>query len=183
SHHAVADAVTEQATKGTHYGACSPKELEWAERVVQLVPSAEEVRFTMSGTEATLLVMRLARAYTGRRKILKFEGHFHGWHDHAVLLIFDEVVSGFRWSPGGVQQLLSVMPDLTTLAKIVSGGLPGGAVAGQRDIMQLISFEDRQRKIIHQGTFNANPLSAAAGCACLDIVKDPSVQEKADALA
>ncbi len=259
SHHAVADAVAEQATKGTHYGANSPKELDWAERVVALVPSAEEVRFTMSGTEATLLAMRLARAFTGRRRILKFEGHFHGWHDYAligdrppfeqlpqgvpdsirdgmvltpvdldavraalerdgdvaaiivepsgaswaavplpegflqglraladefgVLLIFDEVVSGFRWSPGGVQELAGVLPDLTTLAKIVSGGLPGGAVAGRRDIMQLISFEDRQRKIIHQGTFNANPLSAAAGCACLEIVKNPAVQKKADDLA
>jgi len=259
SHHAVADAVAEQASQGTHFGACSPRELEWAERVVELVPSAEEVRFTMSGTEATLLAMRLVRAFTGRRKILKFEGHFHGWHDYALigdrppfdqlprgvldsirdgmilapvdleavraalardsdvaaivvepsgagwaavplpegflaglrllatehdlLLIFDEVVSGFRWSPGGIQQLLGVIPDLTTLAKIVSGGLPGGALAGRRDIMQLISFEDRERKIIHQGTFNANPLSAAAGCACLEVVKNPAVQHKADELA
>lgn len=254
----VADAVAEQATQGTHYGANSPRELEWAERVISLIPSAEEVRFTMSGTESTLLAMRLARAFTGRRRILKFEGHFHGWHDYAligdrppfdklpqgvletirddmvvcpvdleavdralthdndvaamivepsgagwaavplpegflpglrdlatkhdVLLIFDEVVTGFRWSPGGVQQLTGILPDLTTLAKIVSGGLPGGAVAGRRDVMQLISFEDREHKIIHQGTFNANPLSAAAGCAALDVVKDPAVQHKADAL-
>jgi glutamate-1-semialdehyde 2,1-aminomutase len=259
SYPAVADAVSEQATRGTHFGACSPLELGWAERVVNLVPCAEEVRFTMSGTEATLLAMRLARAFTGRRRILKFEGHFHGWHDyaligdrppfdrpprgvpegirddmvllpvdldavqaalrgepdiaaiilepsgaswatvplpegflaglrsladeHGVLLIFDEVVSGFRWSPGGIQQLAGVLPDLTTLAKIVSGGLPGGAVCGRRDVMQLISFDDRERKIIHQGTFNANPLSAAAGCACLDVVQDPAVQHKADALA
>ncbi|MFI5267646.1 MAG: aspartate aminotransferase family protein, partial [Chloroflexota bacterium] len=208
SHPAIADAVSEQATKGTHFGACSPLELGWAERVVDLVPSAQEVRFTMSGTEATLLAMRLARAFTGRRRILKFEGHFHGWHDYAligdrppfdklprgvpdgirddvvllpvdlnavrealrreadvaaiivepsgaswatvplpegflaglrslaeehdVLLIFDEVVSGFRWSPGGIQELASVTPDLTTLAKIVAGGLPGGAVCGRR---------------------------------------------------
>ncbi|HLQ32275.1 MAG TPA: aminotransferase class III-fold pyridoxal phosphate-dependent enzyme, partial [Chloroflexota bacterium] len=103
--------------------------------------------------------------------------------EHDLLLIFDEVVSGFRWSPGGIQQLLGVIPDLTTLAKIVSGGLPGGALAGRRDIMQLISFEDRERKIIHQGTFNANPLSAAAGCACLEVVKNPAVQHKADELA
>jgi len=259
SHPAIADAVSEQATKGTHFGACSPLELDWAERVVNLVPCAEEVRFTMSGTEATLLAMRLARAFTGRRRILKFEGHFHGWHDyaligdrppfdklpqgvpdgirddmvlvpveldavrealrheadvaaiivepsgaswatvplpegflaglraladeHGVLLIFDEVVSGFRWSPGGIQDLTGVTPDLTTLAKIVAGGLPGGAVCGRRDVMELISFEDRERKIIHQGTFNANPLSAAAGCACLDVVQDPAVQHKADALA
>ncbi|MFI5268488.1 MAG: aminotransferase class III-fold pyridoxal phosphate-dependent enzyme, partial [Chloroflexota bacterium] len=103
--------------------------------------------------------------------------------EHNVLLIFDEVVSGFRWSPGGIQELAGVTPDLTTLAKIVAGGLPGGAVCGRRDVMQLISFDDRERKIIHQGTFNANPLSAAAGCACLDVVKDPAVQRKADALA
>lgn len=259
SYPAVADAVAEQATKGSHFGACSPLELSWAERVIELVPCAEEVRFTMSGTEATLLAMRLARAFTGRRRILKFEGHFHGWHDyaligdrppfdalprgvpegvrddlllvpsdldateaalnrdgqvaaiivepsgaswatvplpdgflaglrsladdHGALLIFDEVVSGFRWSPGGVQQLTGVTPDLATLAKIVAGGLPGGALCGRRDVMQLISFDERERKIIHQGTFNANPLSAAAGCACLDVVRDPAVQHKADGLA
>lgn len=256
SHPKVADAVAEQTTKGTHFGASSPLEVDWADKVIELVPSAEEVRFTMSGTEATLLAMRLARAFTGRRKIIKFEGHFHGWHDYAligdrppldqlpngvpehirddmvllptdldavrqalvtdfqiaavivepsgaswsaaalpdgflaslrsvvdgknVLLIFDEVVSGFRWSPGGIQQLVGVTPDLTTLAKILAGGLPGGAVAGRRDVMDLLSFEDRDRRIIHQGTFNANPLSATAGCACLDVVKDPAIQRKAD---
>ena len=251
---AVRDAVRDQAMKGTHYGACHEKEVEWGEWVQRLVPSAARIRFTASGTEATHLALRLARAFTGKRHVIKFAGHFHGWHegleigvrapyeaepeagqlrevvdlvsvlppnDIAVvrkrlakgdiaaviieptgghfgavptpasfvralheetrradaLLIFDEVVTGFRVAPGGAQQKLGVTPDLTTLAKILAGGLPGGAVVGREDVLGYLATkadpaENRRSKISHPGTFNANPLSAAAGVAMLARVAD-----------
>ncbi len=262
NHPAVSKAVVEQLRDGTHFSASHPLEIAWAERVTRLIPSAELVRFTSSGTEATMMAMRLARAFTGREHILRFEGHFHGWNDYAsvggqpitsnqlpgiphsvrksmvtvphdlpvveerlkqgdvagiilepggassaviplppgflqnlrtlatrygALLIFDEVVTGFRWSPGGVQGKSGVIPDLTTMAKILAGGLPGGAVGGKRKIMELLRFKDkewnRDHKILHNGTFNANPLSAAAAIACLDIIADGKVQAFADAQA
>lgn len=253
-HPAVVAAVTEQLAKGTHYSACHELEIRWGQWVQRLVPSAEKVRFFSSGTEATMMALRLARAYTGRRKILKFQGHFHGWHDyvvsgfippfdvpvstgvpaetlstvlvappndiaavesllsahedvaavilepgggtggaippkpgflqqlreatarHGVVLIFDEVVTGFRHAPGGVQECTGVLPDLTTLAKILAGGYPGGAVAGKKEILEMLERRqndaqwNRFRRIAHQGTFNANPLAAAAGVATLEIV-------------
>src|SRR5579864_2886738 len=246
-------AVHAQLDRGTHYGACHELEIEWAEWVKRLIPSAERVRFTSSGTEATLMAVRLARAFSGKPKIIRFNYHFHGWHDHmttghashfdgtptagvldgvagnvllcdqndeaalarlleqhereiaaaiieptganggrlpidppflhalrrltaehGVLLIFDEVVNGFRVAPGGAQEAYGIRPDLTTLAKILAGGLPGGAVTGRKDILDLLDFQvtkaaDRE-KINHPGTFNANPLSAAAGVAALAIV-------------
>lgn len=252
SHPRVVEAVTSQVTKGTHYGACSELEVEWGELVKKLVPSADKVKFVSSGTEATIMAIRLARAFTGKNKIVKFEGHFHGWHDsvmpgikppynvpastgipqavldntllcppndeeklteiieqdndisaviieptggsfitvptrdgflkflrditkkHNILLIFDEVVTGFRVAPGGAQEYYKVKPDITALAKILAGGLPGGAVAGRSDIMEFLGFKDskwnRYKKIYHPGTFNANPLSASAGVAALKIV-------------
>jgi len=105
-----------------------------------------------------------------------------------VVLIFDEVITGFRYAPGGAQAYFGVTPDLTTLAKIVAGGLPGGAVAGQRDIMTLMAHRgdpawDRSERVAHAGTFNANPLSAAAGIATLEAVADGSVQVRASKLA
>ncbi|MDP2949837.1 MAG: aspartate aminotransferase family protein [Chloroflexota bacterium] len=266
SHPALVKAVTEQIARGTHYGACHELELAWGGWVQQLIPSAERVRFTSSGTEATLMAIRLARAYTGRDRILKFDFHFHGWHDNVVgaryadsdlrrasgvpaaalgsqvtvpqndiglvehtlaedpeiaaviveptgaswgtlplapgflaqlremtqrfgvLLIFDEVVTGFRVSPGGAQKLYNVIPDLTCLAKILAGGLPGGAVAGRRDILSLIEFRadmewNFSRRVVHPGTFNANPLSAAAGTAVLPLIADGEAQAHADAMA
>lgn len=259
-------AVQEQLSRGTHYGASHEREVEWGEMVVQLIPSAERVKFTSSGTEATLMAIRLARAYTGKRKIVKFEGHFHGWHDqvvegvmppyevpvspgllpevvnstllcppndsrtlrrileedpdvacviieptgasfgtiptkgeflrelrqitseHQVVLIFDEVITGFRCSPGGAQGYYQVLPDLTTLAKILAGGLPGGAVAGKREIMELLEFkEDREwnryRKMAHPGTYNANPLSATAGVTTLRIIAPGEENKQADKIA
>jgi glutamate-1-semialdehyde 2,1-aminomutase len=255
SHPAVVDAVQRQMAIGTHYGAEHELELKWGELVCRMVPSAERIRFVSSGTEATLMAIRLARTATGRNKIVKFEGHFHGWHDQVVvgitppfaayaspgipeavrqltvvlphndlaaveaalaqdrdiaavilepaggfgsmipttrgflpalraltkkqgvLLIFDEVVSGFRYAPGGAQEYFGVTPDLTTLAKILAGGLPGGAVAGPADLLAALEFRDdphwnRHKKIHHPGTFNANPLSAAAGVAALSVLAD-----------
>lgn len=265
SHPGIVEAVSEQIQRGTHYGAGHELEIEWGERICNLVPSAEQVEFTSSGTEATLLAMRIARSFSGREKILKFAGHFHGWHDYAVpgerniesatpppgvpkavldtvvvapvndldfvdrrlaegdiaavilepsgaswasiplpddflqrlrettrkhdtILIFDEVITGFRWSPGGKQLAVDVTPDLTTMAKIVAGGLPGGAIGGRADIMSVLDFRDdpewnRTKKIGHPGTYNANPLSAAAGSACLALVSDPGVQQHADRTA
>jgi glutamate-1-semialdehyde 2,1-aminomutase len=264
NHPQVSAAVAEQVRKGTHYGACHELEVAWAEQIVRMIPSAEWVRFTMSGTEATMLAMRDARAFTGREKIVRFAGHFHGWHDYAMagyqppfdtptstgvpravaesmlvaypntidsvrelldanpgqvaavilepgggsngiiptnvqflenlrlltaerglVLIFDEVITGFRYSPGGAQQVYGVTPDLTTLAKVVAGGLPGGAVVGKQDILQVQTFKgdlqhDRFERVLQQGTFNANPLSAAAGLTALHIVAEGWATEQAN---
>jgi glutamate-1-semialdehyde 2,1-aminomutase len=258
----VTDAVRQQLERGTHYGSCHELEIRWAEQVRRLMPAAECVRFTSSGTEATLLALRLARAFTGRAPVLRFAGHFHGWNDHmafgvsnhfdgrptpgvlpevacnvllappgdldrtrelldahppaavileptgaswgqvpilpeflhelrrltldrGVLLIFDEVISGFRVCPGGAQVQFGIRPDLTTLAKILAGGLPGGAVAGRRDVLDALSFSpsSAREKIPHQGTFNANPLSAAAGLAALRIVETTDACRRANAFA
>jgi glutamate-1-semialdehyde 2,1-aminomutase len=261
----VAAAVMEQYPKGTHYGACHEAEIKWGEQVQRLIPSAELVRFTSSGTESTMLAIRLARAFQGKSKVLKLEGHFHGWHDylikgekppfdapslpgvpaetygtvdvipandaalvaerlatgeyaalimepsgsswstiplaadylaevrrltteHNVTLIFDEVITGFRWAPGGAQERFNIIPDMTTLAKIVAGGMPGGAVAGKREIMELLEFRDdpvwmSTKKVGHPGTYNANPLAAAAGAAALEKCANPAVQAHCDNLA
>jgi glutamate-1-semialdehyde 2,1-aminomutase len=255
-------AMHAQLDRGTHYGSCHELEVRWAALVCNMVPSAERVRFTSSGTEATLMALRLARAATGRTKLLRFRGHFHGWHDHmtsghanhfdgtpttgvlagiadqllladpndadgatrvfeqhpdiaaviieptgasfgkmpirpaflkllreltwasGTLLIFDEVVTGFRVSPGGVQAALGIIPDMTTLAKILAGGLPGGAVAGRKDVLDLLDFAATKaagkEKIQHPGTFNANPLSAAAGVATLEIIQSTDACARAN---
>ncbi len=262
----VTEAVVEQAKKGSHYGACHELEVEWAELITQIVPSAEKVKFFSSGTEATLMALRLARAFTGKEKVLKMYGHFHGWHDYAtiamqppydepssrgipkavqetivpvafkdigamraaldanpdigcvitlcggtgsaeagatadylrhvreltrergIVLIFDEVVTGFRYAPGGCQEYYGVTPDLTTMAKILAGGLPGGAIGGRADILSLFDFRHdaqwmRHGRVSHPGTYNANPISAAAGVACLKVVRDGAIQKKAAATA
>ncbi|MEE8248341.1 MAG: aminotransferase class III-fold pyridoxal phosphate-dependent enzyme [Alphaproteobacteria bacterium] len=258
----VVAAVQAQMERGTHFGACHDLEVRWGGLVKQMVASAETVRFTASGTEANLMAFRLARAFTGRRKILRFLGHFHGWNDHVafgvgdhfdgsptpgvlaeiaastvllpagdieavralfeaeddiaavileptgasfgqipvdgeflrglreasaefgVVLIFDEVVTGFRVSPGGAQGHYGVTPDLTSLAKILSGGLPGGAISGRAEILELLDFDVAEakgfEKIGHQGTYNANPLSAAAGVVALPIIRDGDACERAN---
>ncbi len=264
SHPSVVEALKEQVTKGTFYANCHPLEIEWAARVQDLIPSAERVRFVASGTEATMLAIRLARAYTGKSKIIRFEGHYHGWHDyaalgvkppfhelqsagvlktsaeetlvcpadiaqveetfhkeediaaiicevsgaswgtvplpegflpgiralakkHKVVLIFDEIITGFRWNPGGVQAMTGVIPDLTTLAKILTGGLPGGAVAGCEKVMRLLDPQEQvggfSPAVFHRGTFNGNPLAAAAGVAVLDEVRTGKPQRAADSIA
>jgi glutamate-1-semialdehyde 2,1-aminomutase len=103
---------------------------------------------------------------------------------NGVVLIFDEVVTGFRYAPGGAQEYFGVTPDLSTHAKILAGGYPGGSVSGRADIMGMLDHRDdanwqRYERVSHPGTFNANPVSAAAGVACLKLARDPAVQKKA----
>ncbi len=257
----VVEAVQRQAAIGTHFGASHELELRWGELVKAMVPGAERVRFTASGTEATHLALRLARAYSGKDKVVRFLGHFHGWHDHVaggsnshfdgtrptgvlpdivastilmptddvaatvrlleerddiaavivepsgaswgqvplpagflsalreatrrrnVLLVFDEVITGFRFSPGGAQQALGITADLCTMAKILAGGLPGGALAGRRDVMEVLDFAatraSGRERVGHQGTYNANPLAAAAAIATLETIRDTDACERA----
>ena len=253
AHPAIVEAVREQVGRGTHAGGSTRLEIEWARMIMDLVPSAERVKFTSSGTEATLLALRAARASTGKSKIVKFEGHFHGWHDYVmcgvvppyqtpmsagipeevqrsvllvpfndhaalthvldssddiaavivepggsfddtvptdptflahlrqetrrrgVVLIFDEVVTGFRYAVGGAQEYFNIIPDMTTLAKVMAGGLNGGAVVGRQEIMEIFEPKadptwSRYRMVPHPGTYNANPLSAAAGIAALKLI-------------
>lgn len=262
---AVAEAVHRQVDLGTHYAACHELEVRWGTLVKELVPCAERVRFTSSGTEANLMALRLARAFTGRPKIFRMMGHFHGWQDHTtsgydshfdgtptpgvlpgvaegvllappddaeagialleahddvaavileptggnfglvpirreyvealrrvtaergVLLIFDEVVTGFRVSRHGAQGYYGITPDLATFAKILAGGLPGGAVTGREDVLSLLDFDVAKargvEKVGHQGTFNANPVCAASGIAALEVIAREDVCEHASAQA
>jgi glutamate-1-semialdehyde 2,1-aminomutase len=264
AHPDVVSAITEQAAKGSFFADCHPLEIEWAGLIQELIPSAERVRFVGSGTEATMLAIRVARAYSGKPKILRFEGHYHGWHEfvdlgmsapydkpsslgilpgtveatvvvppdaarvaealekdseigtiicevsganygsvplpvgllselrrladaHSAVLIFDEVITGFRWSPGGLQARDKILPDLTSMAKIVTGGMPGGAVGGREEFMRLLDptheFQGRKPGVTHKGTFNGNPLVAASGAAALKHVKTGEPNRLADAAA
>jgi glutamate-1-semialdehyde 2,1-aminomutase len=258
-HPSLVKAINSQIEKGTHYGAPHELELEWAELIKSLVPSAELVQFTNSGTEAGIIGLRLARAFTGRKKIGKFRTHFHGqsspvmvamsepWdipstagladsetedtiavplndekaledvlsgkevavlmvepssakisfsfyhtmrkltNKYGTLLLFDEVISGFRFSPGGMQDVVGVVPDLTMLGKIVGGGLPVGAIVGHADVMNMMAFKDpgwnRYKRVSHTGTWNANPLTCAAGIATLKILATGDPQKHADMMA
>lgn len=257
----VVAAARAQAGRGTNLGAANVHEIRFAEEVIRMVPSVEQVRFTTSGTESTYLALRLARAYTGKTKILKFPDHYHGWHDYVtpasgqafggipqsildtvivapadiseadrilsedddiaaliaepngahygtfplqnpqflrelrkitarrgVVFIMDEVITGFRLSPGGAQMLWDVEPDLTTMAKNLAGGHPGGAVGGKTEIMDLVSFKgdpewDGNLRVPHAGTFNAAPVSAAAGLAILGAIATGQVNAMADTAA
>ena len=258
---AVTDAVAAQAARGTHLGGATTHEIRYAEAVKRLMPNIERVRFTASGTESTYLALRLARAYTGKTKILKFHEHFHGWHDyvtpesgqalggvpreildtvvvapvdaaavdrilsedddiaavivecngahygtfplmnpdflqdirdvtskHNVIFIMDEVITGFRLSPGGAQARWDLEPDLTTMAKIVAGGQPGAAVGGRADIMELMAFRDDPEwdsvlRVPQGGTYNAQPVTVAAGVATLEAIATGEVNARADAMA
>ena len=257
----VVSAVREAIGASSHLGASHAREVRWAQLIQELIPSAERVRFTASGTEATHMALRLARAYTGKTKLVRFRTNFHGWHDHmtsgyqshydgtptpgvlssvaesvvllppgdidavreafagdddiaavfieptggtfglvpvtqefvaglrelatehGVVLVFDEVITGFRVSRGGAQVALGVIPDMTVMAKILAGGLPGGAVAGGKTFLDQLDFdvsrEEGFEKINHPGTFNANPVSAAAGVAALEIVSSTGACDKA----
>lgn len=261
----VNEAIQQALADGFHFGNDHPAQIEWAELIQRLIPSAERVRFVNSGSEGTMLALRAARAFTGKTKLLRFEGHFSGWHDgvikgavypfaesasagvpqstldtilvipaeldmleaalrhdpdiaalmlepsgaswgtvplsvefnrevrrltayYGVLLIYDEVITGFRHSPGGYQGMAGIAPDMTVLGKIVSGGLPGGALVGRADIMRLFEFtgeprHDRFGRIQHFGTFNANPLSVAAGLATLKRAATGEPQAHAERMA
>jgi glutamate-1-semialdehyde 2,1-aminomutase len=264
AHPAVTKAIAEQAGRGTHAGGETELAIEWASVIQQLVPSAERVRFVASGGEATQLAMRLARAYTGKDLIVKFESSMHGWHDAAavggppdgaprpsgvpgavrdtilllpfndldaaqralsargdvaavimepggphsdtipsdprflhgvreltarceVLLIFDEVVSGFRYAMGGAQEYFGVIPDLTALGKIMGGGLPCGALVGRADVMALFdrhqNRDSKARNIPHPGTWNAAPITAAAGVTALRLASETGAADRARSLA
>lgn len=265
AHPAVVEALVQAAPFGSHFGQSIEAEVEWGERVCRLIPCADKVRFVASGAEATMLAMRIARGYSGKNKIVRWESHYHGWHDYVmpgtlppfdtpasigippgvvdsvivlppdldvlerrlatdndiaavitegsgasygtvplppgfvagvrrltaqygVVMILDEVITGFRWSPGGLQQTLGLKPDLCTLAKILTGGLPGGAVAGTDEVMQVMAQtgdaqHDRFQRVSHGGTFNANPYCAATGNAALKIVATGEMQATADRMA
>jgi len=252
AHPAVVKAVCDTAATGMSYGAPTVIETEMAELLKQLVPSIEKVRMVSSGTEATMSAIRLARGFTGRDKIIKFEGCYHGSGDsllvkagssaltlgvpsspgvpaalaeltltldynnteqlratfgklgseiagvivepvagnmncippvpgflealralctqHGALLIFDEVMTGFRVAPGGAQQLYGISPDLTTLGKIIGGGMPVGAFGGRADIMDSITPDG---PVFHAGTLSGNPVAMAAGLATLKAVMQP----------
>ena len=265
AHPVVMEAIQRQLGRGFHAGGETELGCAWAELVCQLVPSAEQVRFTSSGGEATQLALRVARAVTGRTKVLRFQHHFHGWHDavaigisppwdtpyspgipeatlaetllipcndlrllrqtleenevaavilepgggysdtipndpeylaelpklareYGAIVIFDEVVSGFRYAVGGVQEYFGVTPDITTLGKVLGGGIPSGAIAGRAEVMS--AFDEAKagdhRSIPHHGTWNANPLAAIAGIATLELVAtgEPGrvAAQRADAL-
>ncbi|MFS8542332.1 MAG: glutamate-1-semialdehyde 2,1-aminomutase [Limnochordales bacterium] len=249
AHPAIVEALTRQAPLGTTYGVQHQGEVELARRLTRYVPCADLVCFVNSGTEANLVALRVARAYTGRQKIIRFNGHYHGWADpllvkpaaelqglapqaatggqsaaafhdlivlpwndpgaleqalaeqgdqvaaiimepvlcnngclmplpgylervreladaHGVVLIFDEVITGFRVALGGAQELFGVTPDLCVLGKAIAGGLPLSAVAGRREIMQLVA----DGTVSHMGTLNGNPLVTAAAIATIDLL-------------
>jgi len=250
----VVEALKAAAEQGTSYGAPTELETELAELVCDMVPSAEQVRFVNSGTEATMSVLRLARAYTGRDKIIKLQGNYHGHADfllvqagsgvatlglpdspgvpkgttqdtltapynnlevveslfkahgdeiaaiilepvagnmglvppvegylaglrqlcdrHNALLIFDEVMTGFRVAPGGAQERFGILPDLTALGKVIGGGLPVGAYAGRREIMQTVAPAG---PMYQAGTLSGNPLAMSAGIATLRAIREPGV--------
>ncbi len=265
-HPAVKEAIITQAGRATSFGAPTELEIELAELVSSLMPDIEMVRMVNSGTEATMSAIRLARAYTGRDKIIKFEGCYHGHGDsflikagsgaltlgtpdspgvtkgvandtlnaqfndiesvrelvsandkqvaciivepiggnmgvvppidnflgklrelctqEGIVLIFDEVMTGFRVALGGAQSVYSVVPDLTTLGKIIGGGLPVGAYGGKREIMAMVSPSG---PVYQAGTLSGNPLAMSAGLATLKILRDenpyPALENKSAYLA
>jgi glutamate-1-semialdehyde 2,1-aminomutase len=258
----VVEAVKKQLENGTHYGTCHELEIALAEKVVKMVPNIEMVRFTNSGTEANMYAVRLARTYTKKRKIAKFEGGWHGGYDALhigvkypfdipesagltagatqdtmllpfndsegvrkklrnekdvaaiiiepvlgagggipaekeflkelreicdekdILLIFDEVITGFRLAPGGAQQFFGVKSDITVLGKILGGGFPIGAFCARRDIMEKLDTRvyERPNYAFHGGTFTANPITMTAGLATLKILEDGKLIKKLNVL-
>lgn len=265
-HAAVLAAIREQLERGVQFYFLSPEAMTLAEEIVRAVPCAEAVRFSVTGAEGTSYALRFARAFTGREKILKFEGAYHGGHDYAmmsfsprqrlpfpqaepdsagipeairdlvlvapfndlqtteeivtqhgdelaavivepyqryiapqsgflaglreltrrngVLLVYDEVVTGFRLAYGGAQEYYGVVPDIAVLGKALGGGLALSAIAGPRDIIDLCAPENEARDdhVEQLGTFNANPLAVGAGLATLEQLRAPGVYERLHAL-
>ncbi|MCD6299666.1 MAG: aminotransferase class III-fold pyridoxal phosphate-dependent enzyme [Dehalococcoidales bacterium] len=249
-HPVIVQAVQEQMAKGVHYGENHELEIEWAELIKSMMPSIERVEFCACGQEANMLAVRLARMFTGRRKILRFVEGFHGWadelvdpkspgivadevtiipghdlnlvekelatkeyaivitegggahmagqipweadfiralpdvaHKYGTVWHLDEVVTGFRDSPGGWQATVGVTPDTTALGKCVTGGLTGGAVGGRADIFDVLKPQaPPQPSHRRSGTWNANPLTAAAGVAACKLYKDGEVHKKVNQL-
>jgi glutamate-1-semialdehyde 2,1-aminomutase len=261
-HPEVMEALAKVLETGTSFGACTEAEVELAERICEALPSIERVRLVNSGTEATLAALRVARAATGREKILKFEGCYHGHadsllvkagsgvatlglpdspgvpralaeltvtvpfndlaaleeafriYDHQLaaaivepivgnmgcvlpqpgfletlrrltaeqgtVLIFDEVMTGFRVAYGGAQQLYRTQPDLTTLGKIIGGGLPVGAYGGKASLMEWVAPAG---PVYQAGTLSGNPLAVAAGLKTLGVLRRPGVYEQLEARA
>jgi len=260
AHPSVVSALQEAVVRGTSFGTPTEAEVRLAELIVRMVPSIERVRLVNSGTEATMSAIRLARGYSGRDKIVKVEGCYHGHvdsllvkagsgattlgipdskgvtssvaqdtitvpfnninaikgvlEDHArqiaavilepvpgnmgvvlpekgyleelrvltdcfdVLLIFDEVMTGFRLAPGGAQQLYGVKPDLTCLGKIIGGGLPVGAFGGRKEIMEYLAPAG---PVYQAGTLSGNPLAMAAGIKTLELLQEKGVYERLEA--
>jgi glutamate-1-semialdehyde 2,1-aminomutase len=262
AHPRVVEAVKQSAELGTSYGACCELEIRMAEALVHMVPSLEKVRMVSSGTEATMSAVRLARAFTGREKIIKFSGCYHGHADsflskagsgvmtcgipgtqgvtrgaaadtlnapfnnidavkkliannpeqiaavivepvaanmgvvlpqegflqglrslcsgYGIVLIFDEVITGFRLGSGGAQASYQVSPDLTTLGKIIGGGLPAAAFGGKKEIMDMLAPDG---PVYQAGTLSGNPLALSAGLATLELVQEPGFYESLAARA
>jgi len=266
AHPAVVEAIMKTAERGTSFGACTEAEVELAKMVVAAIPSIEMVRLVNSGTEAVMSAIRVARGYTGRNKIVKFEGGYHGHcdallatagsgvatfgipdsagipssmaadtivlpyndidavrmlleaegkdiacviiepvagnmgvvlpkpgyladlreltHKYGVILIFDEIITGFRLAYGGAQELYDVIPDMTTLGKILGGGLPIGAYGGRQEIMELVAPVG---PVYQAGTLSGNPLALAAGIKTLSVLRDenlyPVLERRAQQLA
>jgi len=262
AHPDVVERLQRAVERGTSYGAPTELETALARRVVELFPSIELVRFVNSGTEATMSAIRLARAATGRAKIVKFTGCYHGHADpllatagsglltfgipsspgvtpgtaadtislpynrlepveeafsqaggeiaavivepvagnmgvvppaegflqglreitraYGALLIFDEVITGFRLAPGGAQELYGVQPDLTCLGKVLGGGLPVGAYGGRRELMELLA---PLGPVYQAGTLSGNPLAMEAGLATLELLRRPGAYERLEALS
>ena len=257
----IVDAIRSAALEGTSFGAPTEKELLLAELISTAIPSIEMLRLVSSGTEATMSAIRIARAYTNRNKLIKFNGNYHGHSDgllvkagsgaathgvptsagvpasyasetlvaefndlnsvvelideninqiaaiivepiagnmgvvkprngflqglrklcdqNGILLIFDEVITGFRVSYGGAQNLYGVSPDLTCLGKIIGGGLPVGAYGGKREIMKMVSPLGPSYQA---GTLSGNPIAVSAGIACLSKLSEPKTYEALEAL-
>src|SRR6266545_3212048 len=262
AHPKVVEAIQKAAVKGTSYGAPSPLEIELAKSVMDFMPNIEMIRFVNSGTEATMSALRLARAYTKRDKIIKFDGCYHGHADmllvqagsgvatlglpdspgvpadtvkdtlvadfnnlesvevlfkkypdqiaaiivepvagnmgvvpplpdfleglrgitnqEGAVLIFDEVMTGFRVHRGGAQTLYDIQPDLTTLGKVIGGGLPVGAYGGKKEIMQLVAPSG---PMYQAGTLAGNPLAMSAGLAALDLIRSEECWKEMDQAA